>query len=350
MTERIIVTLNDLPTLLAHIPADDRETWIQVGMGLKAEFGDDAFSAFDSWSQTTSVDKNYSKSNCVAVWKSFKLSGVSIGTTIKLACDNGWRPSKKELTAEDKKRLKKEAEERRARIFQEAQEDERLREKMQLQVANACFEIWDKHCAPAGFSPYLVKKKVKPYGVRFLKYSVLLVVDFSNAVERAYVLTGEDVKKFFASMPKPRPDTLSFTRMVKKGFVVPLTDENNSLWGLQYINDQGSKLFPKFCRKSGCFHQIGPITDETKCVTFVEGYATGASVYEAIEYPVIVTFDAGNMYLVAKTINEKYPHMLKVFAGDDDREATKNAGRIKAEQAAEEMGGLAIFPEFGEII
>ncbi len=341
----LVVTFEDIPSLLPYIPADDRETWVQVGMGLKAEFGDDAFGEFDTWSAS---DKTYNAITCQQVWKSIKGTGVGIATVVKLALDNGWRPEKKEMTAEDKARLKQEAEERRARILKKAEEDDRLRQKMQSEVAAACEIIWRQHCRPAGYSPYLNRKQVKPYGIGFLKSSVLLVVDFSEQ-ERAYVLTGADLKKFFAELPSPCPDTISFRLMKKKGVVIPIIDHDNFMWGLQYINEQGTKKFPKFCKKSGCFHVLGEVSGESTVIAFAEGYATAASFYEAVNYPTVVTFDVGNMVVVGKSFHEKYPSALKVFAGDDDKEKESNAGRKKAEQVATECGGLAIFPEFERV-
>lgn len=338
----LVVTFDDIPSMLAYIPAHDRETWVQVGMGLRAEFGDDAFAEFDKWSMS---DKTYKAETCKQVWKSLKKTGVGIATVVKLALDNGWRPEKKEMSAEDKARLKQEAEERRARILKEAEEDERLTNKMQAKVAEACFQIWSQCCRSAGYSPYLKQKQVKHYGIGFLKFSVVLVVDFSKA-ERVYFLTGAGLKKFFAELPKPLPDTLSFCLMKKKGIVIPIVDQDNFMWGLQYINEQGTKKFPKFCKKSGCFHTLGKINDETAVIAFTEGYATAASFYEAVNYPTVVTFDAGNMVVVGRILHEKYPHAFKVFAGDDDSQKEINVGRKKAEQAANECGGLALFPEF----
>lgn len=341
--EPLVVTFDDLPCMLPYISSDDRDVWVQVGMGLKAEFGD---AAFDTWDQWSSSGEGYDAKSCISSWKSFKLSGIGIGTTVKLALDNGWKPEKKELTPEEKKRLKKEAEERRAEALKKAEADEKLSQKMQFEVANACFEVWDKHCAVFGKSPYLERKKVKAYGVRFLKYTTLLVVDFSEGIERAYILTGVAIKEFFDNLPKPRPDTISYLRMVRKGIVVPFTDENNILCGFQYINEQGTKLFPKFCKKSGSFHLLGQINEQTNVLCFAEGYATAATVHEATGYPTVVTFDAGNMGMVGEKLHHKHPALFKVFAGDDDVATTPNAGRKNAEQAALTCNGLAVFPDF----
>ena len=45
------IELDQAREMLQFIPAHDRETWTQIGMALKAEFGNDGFSLFDSWSE-----------------------------------------------------------------------------------------------------------------------------------------------------------------------------------------------------------------------------------------------------------------------------------------------------------
>jgi len=79
----------DALVLLRFIPSDDRETWISVGMALKTEYGDCGIQLFDEWS---SKSANYSPRSVKAVWKSFKGQGVTMGTVVHLAEQNGFRP------------------------------------------------------------------------------------------------------------------------------------------------------------------------------------------------------------------------------------------------------------------
>ena len=85
-------TLNEAWAMLSYIPAYDRETWICVGMALKSEFGDEAFSIFDYWSQSSS---NYDVRSVRAVWKSFKRQGTTFASLAKLALDAGYSVSNK---------------------------------------------------------------------------------------------------------------------------------------------------------------------------------------------------------------------------------------------------------------
>jgi len=52
MAEQIPLTLLDLAELLTFIHADDRDTWLAVAMGVKAEFGEAGFDTWNAWSQT----------------------------------------------------------------------------------------------------------------------------------------------------------------------------------------------------------------------------------------------------------------------------------------------------------
>ena len=76
--------------MLQCIPSHDRDIWIKIGMAIKSEFGDAGFSLFDEWSKTA---HNYDSKAVTSVWKSFKGAGVSIGTLIDLAQQNGWHQS-----------------------------------------------------------------------------------------------------------------------------------------------------------------------------------------------------------------------------------------------------------------
>lgn len=78
--------------LLKHIPADDYNNWITVGMGLKNE--NEPFDLFNEWSQNSTKYKG--REDCQRKWESFtRPDGITAGTIVKLAQDNGWKPPKK---------------------------------------------------------------------------------------------------------------------------------------------------------------------------------------------------------------------------------------------------------------
>jgi phage/plasmid primase-like uncharacterized protein len=81
-----------------------------------------------------------------------------------------------------------------------------------------------------------------------------------------------------------------------------------------------------------------------------EGYATAATLAEALGFATVAAFDAGNLTAVAKALHAQFPDKPVLILGDDDRqlELTQgvNAGRVKAQEAAKAVGGTAIFPIF----
>jgi putative DNA primase/helicase len=81
------LTLDAAWSMLSFIDAHDRENWLKIGMALKSEFSDSAFSLFDNWSQTA---ENYKAADARSVWRSFHGSGVSIGTLVYMAKKAGW--------------------------------------------------------------------------------------------------------------------------------------------------------------------------------------------------------------------------------------------------------------------
>ena len=76
---------------LYFITPDDYDTWLQCGMALKNDFGEEGFEVWEKWSAThpkCRPDELYPK------WESFKGEGITCGTIFKLAIENGFTPPK----------------------------------------------------------------------------------------------------------------------------------------------------------------------------------------------------------------------------------------------------------------
>ncbi len=159
-------------------------------------------------------------------------------------------------------------------------------------------EIWDK-LPESGKAPYLFKKKVRGYGLKYSRDSV----------------------------------------------VVPVRDIEGRLKGLQFIDAEGGKKFLTGTAKRGCFHLVA---EPDKQVGIAEGYATAASIYQITGIPTAAAFDAGNLLPVALAFRERWPEIEIIIFGDDDRETEGNPGRTKAMAAAKAVNGKAVFPELQE--
>ena len=78
----------DLRGAMAYLPADDRDTWVRVGMALKSTDAKEAFGLWTEWSQRS--DK-YDPKDQTRVWNSFKSDGgLNVETIFAMAADNGW--------------------------------------------------------------------------------------------------------------------------------------------------------------------------------------------------------------------------------------------------------------------
>jgi putative DNA primase/helicase len=338
-----LLSINELRLALTHIPADDRETWVNIGNAVKTEYGDDGFFAWDEWSQGGA---SYNAADAKSVWRSLQVGHVRLGTIIKLASDNGWQRERKAITPEDRKRLKAEQEERRRKAAAQVEADQAKLARMQQAVSRACQQVVERHLTEEGTAAYLETKGVGAHGVLFVKRAVLVSIDAN--VEAASVWAGSEVKDFFDQLPSPRPDHLHLFQLRVGDVVLPLYDGGGVLWSLQVINGKGTKLFPKFGRKSGCWHRIA-WQEPPSIIGVVEGYATGASVHEAMGWPMAVALDAGNMARVVPQLRDLYPQAQLVICGDDDLETEGNPGRTKAEALAFEYGCRAVFAELGEV-
>lgn len=73
---------------LAHVLADDRETWVRMGMAVKAELGDAGFDLWDEWSRSA---ESYNLRAAKSVWRSIKSGGgVTVASLYHEAKLNGW--------------------------------------------------------------------------------------------------------------------------------------------------------------------------------------------------------------------------------------------------------------------
>jgi putative DNA primase/helicase len=195
--------------------------------------------------------------------------------------------------------------------------------------------------APADH-PYLQAKQVSPGDLRIVPPATTVLPEESS------IIIGKDWKES-AALREANPDKLVFTA---GDLLVPAHDANGTVWTVQTIQSSGKKLFAKDSRKEDCFHVIGGFDALAKAPAIVigEGFATAGSLSETLGFPTVSAFDSGNLVLVAKALQEKFPDKPIVIAGDDDKhlESTQgyNPGRSKANEAAKAVGGKVLLPIF----
>ncbi len=156
--------------------------------------------------------------------------------------------------------------------------------------------------------PYLMKKSIQPHGVKIYHGSLTIGGMACN-------------------------DALTIPMKL-----------NGKITSLQFINREGEKRFLPGGEKGGFL--IGKI-EPGKPVCICEGFATGASIHEAVGYAVIAAFDAGNLLKIAEALRAKQPDAVIVLCADDDYQVKDNPGLTKAVSAAQVVGGLLAIPDFG---
>ncbi len=126
--------------------------------------------------------------------------------------------------------------------------------------------------------------------------------------------------------------------------LIPL-QKNNTIHSVQWIEGSGLKRFLKGGTVKGCYFRLGT---PTKFVCVCEGYATGASLFEATGYGVFVAFHAGNLKAVAESLHQHLPESRLIICADDDQSNPANPGLRQAQEAARCVNAVVAMPDFGE--
>lgn len=201
------------------------------------------------------------------------------------------------LTPEQKAHLRAVALEREA----QAEKEEKATQET---AATHAVEIFNVGEDPRGHG-YVRKKGVSPEGLRQVLGSVLL---------RFPEYIGESGR--------------SAIRANERYLLIPMTNAAGELRAIQAISQDGSiKSFMRGAQKKGLMFVLGAESFNALCadktvaaLSYVEGYATGASFSQASGLPVVVCFDAGNLEAVTQDTATKMPRSVTpIIAVDNDQ-------------------------------
>jgi putative DNA primase/helicase len=179
-----------------------------------------------------------------------------------------------------------------ARIDEERRQREIALHEQHENAAARATHLWNASI-PAKTHPYLVRKRIKPHGVRVRGGSL----------------------------------------------VIPLYDKSDRIVSLQFIDQNGNKRFLSGGKKHGCFFEIGNFSDP---LLIAEGFATSASLYEELGHCVIVAFDAHNLRPVAEIMRARHPKTEIIICGDND---LSGVGQRAAHEAASAVDGRVLIPD-----
>ncbi len=280
---------------LSHVPADQRETWVQMGMAVKAELGEGGFDLWDDWSRSSDT---YNESSARSVWRSFKAGGITIASLFKEAIAHGYAENEPLKPIDPVEHAR-----RRAAREQDAKEAAARHERTQAEAADKARELWEKSGTVHADHAYVRSKKIKPYGAKQLREQL----------------------------------------------VIKIQDVDGAHHSAQYIQPDGGKTFQTGGRISGCFAAVtaGAKPGISAPLLICEGFATACSLHEATGFPVASAMNAGNLLNVAKAWRAKYPRVRIVICADDDTETAGNPGMTKALEAARAVGASLAVPDFG---
>ena len=143
-----------------------------------------------------------------------------------------------------------------------------------------------------------------------------------------------DAAALYESLPEASDE---FPYLVKKGvknhdgllryweedgsIVFPARNGKGEIRSLERIFPDGRKRFYPGGEKKGNYAVLGSLEDRA---FLCEGYATGASIFEATGIPVVIAFDCHNLKPVADAIGNKVK--LIVVADNDEKENGANPG------------------------
>lgn len=296
---------------LAHIPPEDRDLWVRMGMAVRAELGDEGFTVWDEWGQGAD---NYRPADAKAVWRSLKGGGVGIGTLIYEAKQRGYQPNgdARRMDAGEIERHKAERAEALRKLAEEERRANERASKLAEEIYKAAQPATDDH-------PYLKRKGISAApGVR---------------VGRWYQV-NDDGQRY---------------REKENCLLIPMRDSFGRLWNLQAIfpetdpSIERDKDYLAGGRKQGTYFAIGK---PEGALAIGEGYATMQSVRAATGLAVCVAFDKGNLLPVAKSLRGKFKFANLILAADNDiKEGKPNYGLISATEAAKAVSAAVAVPE-----
>jgi len=213
----------------------------------------------------------------------------------------------------DRKRIKREQSKRKAE--EAARQDK---------AARRALAIWQAATPAPIDHPYLIRKQVKPHGLRCGQWQRVITVD----------------------------DGQRKTLTIDNALLLPLFNESGEIRSLQAIFPEKHQIIDRdkdFLPSGGLAGLFWWIGAKTDTVLICEGFATAATLHEETGHRVYMAFTANNLLAVGRIVREKLPKAEIIFCADNDTQTPGNPGLTKAEEAAIEVDGLiAVPPIYGD--
>ena len=194
------------------------------------------------------------------------------------------------LTSDQNKKFNK--------ILQEARTKFEKEQKVKSKkAAKEAQRLWRSAMQAKPNHQYLVKKKVKPYGIK----------------------------------------------QWGKVLIIPVYSPEGLICSIQRIFPDGKKQFLSGGKIKGGRFVIGDLAGSDS-LYISEGFSTSSTIHEVTGKPVVVAFNCGNLVEVAKSIRKLYPNKKIVIVADNDSKTDGNPGKTKAVQAGTAIGAEVVLP------
>lgn len=178
------------------------------------------------------------------------------------------------------------------------------------------------------FLPYPLKENGK------IEYAIKTTISTNTTVDLDKTWNSSETSgthKYFSQKRITTPLGVRFGKDQKgnDSIVVPFTDINGSLQALQYINEQGIKIFLKGSKVKDHFFSLGEIKDGST-IYIAEGLATTTTIWEALgkSITVLSAGSVGNIPNVVRVVREKHPNISIKLAIDNNEAARKILEKI----------------------
>jgi putative DNA primase/helicase len=178
--------------------------------------------------------------------------------------------------------------------------------------------------------------------------------------QAAWQSTAATASNWWAGAGRVQPDHRYIDRkdMTGEGLrqrgnlvLIPMRDIDGTLWNLQRIAPDGTKLFLKGGRTDGLMWLCGQ-PDAVICIG--EGVSTMAAVRRATGHAVVASLSEKNLLPVARAVAGQWPDLDFIICADDDAHLVdhptiaRNLGIDAARAAALAIGGRLALPPRGE--
>ncbi len=294
--------LSRIMSALRFINADDRDTWLRMGMAIKSELGDAGFPVWEDWSRQS---ESFNPRDARAVWRSISHDGgITIGTLFYEARNNGWR----DVVLHQEPAPEVLAERRRV-AAERAVKEEAERQRRAREASEVAHLVWAAAYPCAADNLYLIRKGVSPTPT-LREIEVKRLAELLGYVPQS---RGEALQGRILIVPVKVP-----------GLPFPAT--------IEMIDEGGRKSALFGGVKAGGYWATGPLPASGR-VVLAEGVATALSIAEALGEPVVAALSVGNLRAAGETIRAERPNVELILAADLGEGGRPHPEAIRAAEA-----------------